>query len=222
MKWTVILIGVGLLIPLAGSAQEDSESLSRVSLDEAIVFSAPDGSPVEVTAGTYAVENTATGDPQIVATDGDDEDKDALAIAKERGNTQVIEILSAGVLQEQVVPPLFDEPGIEVAGSDDAEILEAVDAAVSVAENHGFQYDASDSDNGRVVVIALWEGRPVTLTMRFFRKESGLYIASAMEQPGDVFLSGGGKKIEQIFYPDLLQETTRRGLTIYGDPQATP
>ena len=222
MKWTVILIGVGLLIPLAGSAQEDSESLSRVSLDEAIVFSAPDGSPVEVTAGTYAVENTATGDLQIVATDGDDEDKDALAIAKERGNTQVIEIPSAGMVQEQVVPPLFDEPGIEVAGSDDAEILEAVDAAVSVAENHGFQYDASDSENGRVVVKALWKGRPVTLTMRFFRKESGLYIASAMEQPGDVFLSGGGKKIEQIFYPDLLQETTRRGLTIYGDPQATP
>ncbi len=121
-----------------------------------------------------------------------------------------------------MVPPLFDEPSIEVTGSDDAEILEAVDAAVSVAKNHGFEYDASDSENGRVVVLALWKDRPVTLTMRFFRKESGLYIASAMEQPGDVFLSGGGKKIEQIFYPDLLQETTRRGLTIYSDPRATP
>ena len=145
-----------------------------------------------------------------------------LALLKEGGHTQVIETPTAGMVQEQVVPPLFDEPSIEVTGSDDAEILEAVDAAVSVAKNHGFEYDASDSENGRVVVLALWKDRPVTLTMRFFRKESGLYIASAMEQPGDVFLSGGGKKIEQIFYPDLLQETTRRGLTIYGDAQATP
>lgn len=154
--------------------------------------------------------------------DKDNEGKDALAIAKERGNTQVIEILTAGMVQEQVASPLFDEPSIEVAGSDDAEILEAVDAAVTVANNHGFQYDASDSDNGRVVVIALWKDRPVTLTMRFFRKESGLYIASALEQPGDVFLSGGGKKIEQIFYRDLGEETMRRGLEIQGDPRATP
>ncbi len=154
--------------------------------------------------------------------DKDNEGKDALAIAKERGNTQVIEILTAGMVQEQVASPLFDEPSIEVAGSDDAEILEAVDAAVTVGNNHGFQYDASDSDNGRVVVIALWKDRPVTLTMRFFRKESGLYIASALEQPGDVFLSGGGKKIEQIFYRDLGEETMRRGLEIQGDPRATP
>jgi len=121
-----------------------------------------------------------------------------------------------------VAPPSFDEQSIEVAGSDDAEVLEAVDAAVTVAKNHGFQYDASDSENGRVVVKALWKDRPVTLTMRFFRKEGGLYIASAMEQPGDVALTGGGTKIEQLFYPDLLQETARRGLTIFGDPRATP
>ena len=128
---------------------------------------------------------------------------------------------SCAAQNEGVVPPLFDEPSIEAA-SDDAEILEAVDAAVTVAKNQGFQYDTSDSENGRVVVTALWKGRPVTLTMRFFQKESGLYIASAMEQPGDVYLAGGGQKIEQIFYPDLLQETTRRGLTVHGDPEAQP
>jgi hypothetical protein len=47
-----------------------------------------------------------------------------------------------------VVLQSFDEPSIEAAG-DDAEILEAVDAAITVAKNHGFQYDASDSKNGR-------------------------------------------------------------------------
>jgi len=128
----------------------------------------------------------------------------------------------ADMVQEQVDPPLFDEPSIEVAGSADVEILEAVDAAITVAKNHGYEFDASDSENGRIVVKALWKGHPVTLTMRFFRKEGGLYIASAMEQPGDVALSGGGTKIEQIFYPDLFEETTRRGLSIYGDPRATP
>ncbi len=128
----------------------------------------------------------------------------------------------ADMVQEQVDPPLFDERSIEVAGSADVEILEAVDAAITVAKYHGFQYDASDSENGRVVVKALWKGHPVTLTMRFFRKEDGLYIASSVKQSGDVALSGGGTKIEQIFYPDLLEETTRRGLTIFGDPRATP
>ncbi len=43
-----------------------------------------------------------------------------------------------------------------------------------------------------------------------------------MDQPGDLALSGGGTKIEQLFYPDLLQETAHRGLTIFGDPRATP
>ena len=128
----------------------------------------------------------------------------------------------ADMVQEQVDPPLFDERSIEVAGSADVEILEAVDAAITVAKYHGFQYDASDSENGRVVVKALWNGHPVTLTMRFFRKEDGLYIASSVKQSGDVALSGGGTKIEQIFYPDLLEETTRRGLTMFGDPRATP
>ena len=145
-----------------------------------------------------------------------------MVLLKEGGHTQGIEIPTAGMVQDEVGPPLSDEPSIEVTGGDDAEILEAVDAAVTVAMNHGFEYDASDSENGRVVVKALWKDRPVTLTMRFFRKEDGLYIASSLNQPGDVFLKGGGQKIEQIFYPDLFQETTRRGLTIYGDAQAIP
>ncbi|MCZ6656011.1 MAG: hypothetical protein O7C67_01830 [Gammaproteobacteria bacterium] len=129
--------------------------------------------------------------------------------------------LKTGSVPEQVVSQSSDEPSIE-AVSDDAEIIEAVGAAVAVAKIHGFEYDTSDSENGRVVVKALWKGRPVTLTMRFFRKMGSLYIASAMEQPGDVLLAGGGQKIEQIFYPDLLQETNRRGLTVYSDPTAQP
>lgn len=65
MKWTVIVIGVGLLAQLAACAQEESETLSRVSPDEVIVFSASDVGPIELVAGTYAVETTATGKFQL-------------------------------------------------------------------------------------------------------------------------------------------------------------
>jgi len=116
----------------------------------------------------------------------------------------------------------FDNPSVEIAGCDDPEILAAVESAVTVAKKCGFHYDASGSENGRVVVNALWKNRPVTLTMRFFRKEGGLYIASALTQPGDVALAGGGNKIEQLFYSNMSKETIRRGLIIYSDPSARP
>lgn len=126
--------------------------------------------------------------------------------------------LAGGTVPEQVVSQSFEEPSIEAVG-DDAEILDAVDAAVTVAKNHGFQYDDSDSKNGRVVVNTLWKEHPVTLRMRFFRKMGSLYIASGLEQPAEAFLRRGGQKIERNFYSDLLQETARRGLTIYSDPE---
>jgi len=118
MKWMVILIGVGLLAPLTGTTQDDANSLSTVSLDETIVFSAPDGSPVKVAAGTYAVENTTTGDLQLVSADGSDalvlratirshdEDVDdalALLISAEDGSAKhLVLLLPDGKLAEAV------------------------------------------------------------------------------------------------------------------------
>ena len=128
----------------------------------------------------------------------------------------------AGTTEEQMGSQSFDNPSVEIAGCDDPEILAAVESAVTVAKKCGFHYDASGSENGRVVVNALWRNRPVTLTMRFFRKEGGLYIASALTQPGDVALAGGGNKIEQLFYSNMSKETIRRGLIIYSDPSARP
>ncbi len=131
-------------------------------------------------------------------------------------------------IDEQMGPQSFGEPNVPVAGGEDAEIVSAVEAAVSVASKLGFRSDASESAHGRVVVQALWHGRPVTLTMRFFRgaesaqHEDGIYIASSLTRPGDVAASGGGQKIEQLYYSRLSEETARRGLRIYGDPTARP
>lgn len=132
-------------------------------------------------------------------------------------------------IEEQMGLQSFSEPNVPVAGAEDAEILSAVEAAVSVASKLGFRSDASESAHGRVVVQALWRGCPVTLTMRFFRRaesaeyEGGIYIASSLlSLPGDVFISGGGRKIEQLYYSRLSEETARRGLRIYGDPSARP
>jgi len=148
--------------------------------------------------------------------DKDDEGKDALAIAKGRGNTQVIEILTAGMVQEQVVPPLSDEPSIEVGGSADVEILEAVDCAVTIAKSQGLEYDLTNADNGIVVVHAFWRKRPVTLGMRFFLKNGDIYIASVVHGDAYVFMRKGHKKVEKKFYKALVKEQQRRGLVIYG------
>jgi hypothetical protein len=76
----------------------------------------------------------------------------------------------AGV-EEQMGPQVFSEPSVESAGGDDPKLVTAVESAVAVARKYQFRYDASESPKGRVVVTALWKGRPVTLTMRFFWKE---------------------------------------------------
>lgn len=94
--------------------------------------------------------------------------------------------------------------------------------AVGVAQKLQLHYDASSSANGRVVVAALWQNRPVKLTMRFFRKAGSVYIASSLTQPGDVALKGGGEKIEQLFYSRLAEETASRGLRVLGDPSTRP
>ena len=130
-------------------------------------------------------------------------------------------------IEEQMGPQSFSEPNVPVAGGEDAEILSAVEAAVSVASKLGFRSDASESAHGRVVVQALWHGRPVTLTMRFFRRaksaqhEGRIYIASSLSRPGDVAASGG-RKIEQLYYSRLSEETAWRGFRIYGDQTARP
>lgn len=128
----------------------------------------------------------------------------------------------AGTTQEQMGPQSFDRPSVEPVGCDDPEILQAVEAAVAVARSHSFHSDASGSRNGRVVVTALWKGDPVTLTMRFYRSRGQLSLASARRESGDALLSGGGRKIELLFYGDLLAETMRRGLAIFGNPHAEP
>ncbi len=128
----------------------------------------------------------------------------------------------AGPIKDQMGPQAFRDPSIGTAGGSDAEILAAVESAIAVAQRFQFHYDASASANGRAVVMALWQGRPVTLTMRFFRKDNAIYIASMLNQPGDVALAGGGQKIEQLFYSNLAAETARRGLRILGDSNARP
>ena len=72
MKWTAIVIGFGLLACCVAFGQEDSDVLSRISLHEELVFPGPDGSPIEVAAGTYSVEITATRDLKLVAVDEGD------------------------------------------------------------------------------------------------------------------------------------------------------
>jgi len=72
MKWTVIVVGFGLLACGAAFGQEDPDTWSRISLHEELVFTAPDGSPVEVAAGSYFVEVTATRNLRLVAKEGGD------------------------------------------------------------------------------------------------------------------------------------------------------
>ena len=128
----------------------------------------------------------------------------------------------AAPIEEQMGPQSFDEASIPIAGGTDKDILTAVQCAVEVADRYKFRYDASESANGRVFVTALWKGRPVTITLRYFRREGNIYIASKLSQPGDVFLEGGGRKLEQLYYSNLQAETNRKGLVIYGDPKAKP
>ena len=122
-------------------------------------------------------------------------------------------------VEEGMGPQVFQEPNVSAAGGTDKDIQSAVETAVNVAQSLQFHYDASSSANGRVVVTALWKNRPVTLTMRFFRKDGSVYIASSLTQPGDVF---EGEKIERLFYSRLAEEAGRRGLRILGDPSARP
>jgi len=139
-------------------------------------------------------------------------------------------VLSTGCVttREQLGPQTFNEPSVPIAGGDDPEILRALEAAVSVSSEFGFRHDASRSSIGRVDVEALWKGRPVTLKMRFQRRSrsdrgrEGIYVSSSCKQPADVFLEGGGQKIERLFYSRLHEVTTQRGLQIFGDPDSDP
>ena len=133
-------------------------------------------------------------------------------------------VQSLATIQEQMGPQVFSEPDIPIAGGEDAGVLRAVEAAVSVSSELGFRHDASGSKKGREDVEARWKGQPVTLKMRFQRREAsaqyqeGIYLSSRLTQPGDVYLEGGGQKIERLFYSRLVEVTTQRGVRIYGDP----
>ena len=125
-------------------------------------------------------------------------------------------------VEKDMGPQSFKEPSIESAGGSDSSIALAVEAAVATARKYQFYYDASGSAEGRVVVKALWKGDPITLTMRFFRKEESLYIASATTQSAKSFAKKRGQKVEQLFYTQLLLETKQRGLEIFSDRDAKP
>ena len=125
-------------------------------------------------------------------------------------------------IEEQMGPQVFSEPSVESAGGDDPKIVTAVESAVAVARKYQFRYDASESPKGRVVVTALWKGRPIKLTMRIFWKGGALTIASMLSQPGDLSLKKRGEKIEGLYYRELVAETTRRGLQLSGDPDERP
>ena len=124
----------------------------------------------------------------------------------------------SGPIEEEMGPQIFDTPSIAMTGVAHEEVMAAVDAAVETAETFGFRYDASRAADGFVDVHALWKGSPVTMTMRFYRRSGRLFIATALDQPGDVFLDGGGAKLEQLFYTDLGLRTTERGLALHASP----
>ena len=125
-------------------------------------------------------------------------------------------------VEKDMGPQSFKEPSIESAGGNDSSVALAVEAAVATARKYQFHYDASGSPEGRVMVKALWKGDPITLTMRFFRKEEALYIASAMTESAKSFMKKHGQKVEQLFYTQLLMETKQRGLEILSDRDAKP
>lgn len=141
---------------------------------------------------------------------------------RDRKVSKIDQSLAVEEIKVQMGPQSFSKPNVEIAGGTDPEILSAVEGAVAISRELGFYYDASRSAEGLVMVEALWKGRPVELTMRFFRKGKSMYIASKLVQSGDVSLERGGQKIEQVFYSKLIEETKRRGLQIYGDPTTPP
>lgn len=119
-------------------------------------------------------------------------------------------------------PQTFTQPSIESSGASDPDVASAVDAAVTVARGFGFRYDASGSMSGRVVVTALAQGEPVTLTMRFFKQGEALVIASMTSQSGTALLQNAGGRVEDQFYGKLVEEARHRRLQIVSDPNAFP
>jgi hypothetical protein len=106
---------------------------------------------------------------------------------------------------------------VESSGAGDPQIASAVEAAVETARSLGFNFDASKSRDGEVVVHAKWQGKEVILTMLFHRKSGAIYISSRTNQGAETFMNGGGAKIEKMFYAKLHAETDRRNLRIYAD-----
>jgi hypothetical protein len=129
---------------------------------------------------------------------------------------------AGGSIEKDMGPQTFTEPSIESAGNDDSLIVIAVETALAAARKYQFFYDASGSVEGRVVVKTLWKGDPITMTMRFFRKEEVLHIASGLSQSAKSYLKKRGQKVEQLFYSQLLQEAKQRGLQILSDRDAKP
>lgn len=119
-------------------------------------------------------------------------------------------------------PQPFDAPSIESVGSSDPAVASAVDAAVVVARNLGFQYDASQSESGLVHVTAPVHGEPVWLVLRFYLLEDALTVASAMSQSAGAALQDGGRRVEQQFFEHLDAETQARGLGIVPRPGSNP
>jgi hypothetical protein len=118
-------------------------------------------------------------------------------------------------------PQTFPDPPLESAGSADPGIATAVESAVTVANECGFHYDASGSQQGRVVVTALWKGDPVTFTMRFFRKEEQLCLADMTVFSGSTPFDKA-RRIGDLYYERLARETQLKGLQIQSDPNVAP
>jgi hypothetical protein len=114
----------------------------------------------------------------------------------------------------ELAAPPFDAQSIESSGAEDPDVANAVDAAVAVARDLGFYYDASHSEDGLVTVIAHAHGEPVTLTIRFLKQESTLVVADAMTQSAGAALQDAGRYIEKQFFDHLAVETQQRGLGV--------
>jgi hypothetical protein len=118
----------------------------------------------------------------------------------------------------------FENPSVASQGAADQKVEQCVDIAIDVAKRLGLYYDGSRSREGIVTVRALWNGEPVTLKMKFFRKNMlDLYIASSLEMSGDAVLHiDEGQKIERAYYGELMKATNDKIITLYGDPHTVP
>lgn len=117
---------------------------------------------------------------------------------------------------QEGLPPSFGK-----IGGFDPDIRAAIAAVLTVAERHGFSYDASGSPRGRCEVTAMWQGRPVRMSMRFFRADGRIWFGYRLyvSEDDDALLEGG-ELLEEFLQAEFIDEAHARGVAVYADHYA--